>query len=139
MGCRPGAIFGLKKKSAQRPVGWTSADAGGLPPHGWAGRYDEIVQQRKPPCVLRLYAKQTQRAFVFPASHFASNGRDSSLRPMGVRFRLKADHDISRFPPTARVIFRGPKSSGMILGDNGEIGTSSAPPIHVGMTRSWLY
>jgi len=38
---------------------------------------------------------------------------------MGMRVRLKADYDISKFPPTAQVILQGLKAYGMILADNG--------------------
>jgi hypothetical protein len=114
-----GAIFDLKKKSAQRPMGWTSADAAGLPVMAGLARYDEIVEQGKLTHALRFSAQHTRRAFVYPASHFASRSQDSNLPPMGMRVRLKADYDISRFPPQARVILQGLKTYGMILGDNG--------------------
>ena len=114
-----GAIFDLKKKSPQRPIGWTSADAAGLPVMAGLARYDEIVEQGKLTHALRFTAPHTRRAFVYPASHFASRSQDSSLPPIGMRVRLKADYDISRFPPQARVILQGLKSYGMILADNG--------------------
>jgi hypothetical protein len=114
-----GAIFDLKKKSAQRPVGWTSTDAAGLPVLAGLARYDEIVEQGKLTHALRFSAPHTRRGFVYPASHFASGNRDSNVPPMGMRVRLKADYDISRFPPTARVILQGLQTYGMILADNG--------------------
>ena len=114
-----GAIFDLKKKSTQRPIGWTSSDAAGLPVMAGLVRYEEIVEQGKLPHALRFSAPHTRRAFVYPASHFASSSRDSNLPPMGMRVRLKADYDISRFPPAARVILQGLKTYGMILADNG--------------------
>jgi hypothetical protein len=114
-----GAIFDLKKNGAQRPIGWTSADAAGLPVMAGLARYDEIVGQGKLTHALRFSAPHTRRAFVYPASHFASSSQDSSLPPMGMRVRLKADYDISRFPPAARVILQGLKTYGMILADNG--------------------
>jgi hypothetical protein len=114
-----GAIFDLKKKSTQRPIGWTSADAAGLPVMAGLARYDEIVEQGKLTHALRFSATHTRRAFVYPASHFASSSSDSNLPPLGMRVRLKADYDISRFPPVARVILQGLKTYGMILADNG--------------------
>lgn len=114
-----GAIFDLKKKSAQRPLGWTSSDAAGLPILVGLARYEEIVEQGKLSHALRFTAPHTRRAFVYPASHFASSSLDSNLPPMGMRVRLKADYDISRFPPVARVILQGLKTYGMILADNG--------------------
>jgi hypothetical protein len=114
-----GAIFDLKRKSAQRPIGWTSADAAGLPVMAGLVRYDEIVEQGKLGHALRFSVPHTRRAFVYPASHFASNRQDANLPPMGMRVRLKANYDISRFPPVARVILQGLKTYGMILADNG--------------------
>src|SRR5687767_15270408 len=44
---------------------------------------------------LRFTVRQTQRGFVHPATHFASNSTNAALPPMGLRVRLKADFDIS--------------------------------------------
>jgi hypothetical protein len=38
---------------------------------------------------------------------------------MGARFRLKADYDISGFPPEMQVLLRAMKEYGIILADNG--------------------
>lgn len=114
-----GAIFDLKKKSTQRPAGWTSADAAGLPILAGLARYDEVVEQGKLTHALRFSVQHTRRAFVSPASHFASNNADVNLPPMGMRVRLKADYDISGFPAEARVILQGLKTYGMIVADNG--------------------
>jgi hypothetical protein len=38
---------------------------------------------------------------------------------MGMRVRLKANFDLSSFPPTARVILVALKKYGMIVADNG--------------------
>jgi hypothetical protein len=38
---------------------------------------------------------------------------------MGMRMRLKADYDISSFPPQAKVILTAMKNYGMIMADNG--------------------
>jgi hypothetical protein len=114
-----GAVFDLKKKSPQRPIGWTSADAAGLPVMVGLVRYDEIVEQGKLTHAIRFTAPHTRHAFVYPASHFASSNQNSDLPPMGMRVRLKADFDTSRYPPQARVILEGLKKYGMILADNG--------------------
>lgn len=82
-------------------------------------RYEEVVEQGKLTHALRFTAPRTRRAFVYPASHFASNSQDRNLPPMGMRVRLKADYDIFNFPPQARVILEGLKTYGMILADNG--------------------
>jgi hypothetical protein len=38
---------------------------------------------------------------------------------MGMRVRLKADFDVSPFPPAVQVILRALKKHGMIVADNG--------------------
>jgi hypothetical protein len=113
-----GAIFDLKKGNT-RPAGWTSADAAGLPVLPGLVRYDEAVEQGNIPHALRFTVVHSRRAYVSPAKHFASNSNDPHLPPMGMRVRLKADFDISAFPPTARVILTALKKYGMIVADNG--------------------
>jgi hypothetical protein len=47
---------------------------------------------------------------------------------MGMRFRLKADFDISGFSPTNQIILRALKKYGMILADNGSAWYMSGAP-----------
>jgi hypothetical protein len=63
--------------------------------------------------------KKTRRAYVAPATHFASEHTDENLPPMGMRVRLRADYDTSALPGTSRIILEGLKVYGMILADNG--------------------
>lgn len=113
-----GAIFDLKS-NRQRPAGWTSADAAGLPIFPGLARYDEVVQRGVVNHALRFTCRRTRRAYVAPARHFASRSTDPSLPPMGMRVRLRAGFDLTRFPPQARAILQGLKTYGMILADNG--------------------
>jgi len=113
-----GAIFNLKSNDL-RPAGWTSADAAGLPIFPGLVRYDEVMIQKEIRHALRFTCQRTRRAYVFPARHFASSFTDSNLPPMGMRVRLKADYDISGFPPSVQVILKALKKYGMILADNG--------------------
>ena len=113
-----GAIFDLTS-NALRPAGWTSADAAGLPIFPGLVRYDEAVEQREIRHALRFTCPATRRAYVHPARHFASNRTDASLPPMGMRVRLKADYDVSSFPPTVQVILNALKRYGMFVADNG--------------------
>jgi len=114
-----GAVFDLSRGSVQRRPGWTSADAAGLPVFAGLVRYDEAVERGKILHALRFTVQHTRRAFVSPATHWASRSNDENLPPMGMRVRLKADFDISTFPPTARVILQALKTYGMIVADNG--------------------
>ena len=54
-----------------------------------------------------------------PARHFASDLTDPDLPPMGMRFRLKASFDTSRFPRQSRIVLNALKRYGMIVADNG--------------------
>ncbi len=119
-----GAIFNLRS-NALRPAGWTSADAAGLPILPGLARYDEVQAALAPgglgyiPHALRFTVQNTQRAYIWPARHHASSNTSANVPPMGVRFRLKASYDISRFPPQSRVILRTLQLYGMIIADNG--------------------
>ena len=113
-----GAIFDLSSNTL-RPAGWTSADAAGLPVFPGLARYDEIVELGKLQHALRFTVRRTQRAYVLPARHFASNSTDPNLPPMGMRVRLKASFDTSKFPRLSQVLLQGLKTYGMLLADNG--------------------
>jgi hypothetical protein len=101
-----------------RPQGLSSADAAGLPIIPGLVRYDE-VQAGEIKHALRFTVRSTQKAYIAPASHYASSSTDPSLPPMGLRVRLKASKDISGFPPHTQVILRALKKYGMLLADNG--------------------
>ncbi|MEI8197941.1 MAG: hypothetical protein WCI73_18765 [Phycisphaerae bacterium] len=113
-----GAIFNLKINH-QRPAGWTSADAAGLPILPGLVRYEEIIEAKELTHAVRFTVVRSRRAYVAPATHFASRNNDPTLPPMGMRVRLKADYDLAGFPPAAQVILQGLKKYGMILADNG--------------------
>jgi hypothetical protein len=112
-----GAIFPLGS-DALRPADWTSADAAGL--HIFPGlvRWDE-VQAGAITHAIRFTAVQTDQSYLWPARHQAGVAADTSLPPMGARFRLKSSYDISRFSAQAQVILRAMQHYGLILADNG--------------------
>jgi hypothetical protein len=113
-----GAIFDLNSNRL-RPAGWTSTDAAGLPVFPGLVRYDEVVEQKTISHALRFTVKRSRHAYVHPARHFASRSNDPNLPPMGMRVRLKADYDISKFPASAQVILTALKKYGMFVADNG--------------------
>jgi hypothetical protein len=124
-----GAIWNLRSNHL-RPRGWTSADAAGLPILPGLARYDE-VKRGHIDHALRFTAARTQRGFVFPARHFASDLTDPNLPAMGQRLRLKRSFDLSHFPRQARIVLRALKRYGMILADNGSPWyVSGAPNSH---------
>ena len=101
-----------------RPERWTSADAAGLPIFPAIVRYDEVARGRVEHA-MRFTVRRTRRAYVYPATHFASRSEDPSLPRMGERFRLRRDFDVSTFPPHAQAILRGLQQYGMFVADNG--------------------
>ncbi len=121
-----GAIFDLSS-NALRPAGWTSADAAGLPILPGLVRYDEVAEGEIRHA-LRFTAPQTRRAYVWPARHYASSLTGAQYPPMGQRFRLRADFDISGFSEEVQVILQALKRYGMILADNGSAWFISGVP-----------
>jgi hypothetical protein len=91
-------------------------------------RYDEVMEQREIRHALRFTCPTTRRAYLAPARHWASSQSDPALPPMGMRVRLRADFDISGFPPEARVILTAMKRYGMLLADNGSAWYVSGAP-----------
>ena len=122
-----GAIWNLKENQV-RSAGWTSADAAGLPILPGLVRYDEVVEKGALEHAMRFTLAKSRRAYVPPASHWASSLNDDDLPPMGMRVRLKADYDTSGFGPEAKVILEALKKYGMILADNGSDNFISGAP-----------
>jgi hypothetical protein len=104
--------------NALRPIGWTSADAAGLPIFAGLARYDEVASGHIDHA-LRVTVNATQKGFVLPATHYASSSTDPNRPPMGLRLRLRADYDTSGFHGQSRVILEALKKYGLIVADNG--------------------
>ena len=121
-----GAIVDLRS-NALRPLGWTSADAAGLPILPGLVTVDEVLSGEIRHAI-RFTAPQTRRAFVWPARHYASSLTGTQYPRMGERFRLKASFDITPFPPDVQVILRAMKKYGIILADNGSAWYISGKP-----------
>lgn len=111
------SIFNLAS-NRQRPDGWTSSDAAGLPIFPSIVRYDEL-KRGKIEHALRATFKNTRRGYVYPATHYASRKTDPNLPRMGERFRLRKDFDTSKFSPEVRTILEALKRYGMLNADNG--------------------
>jgi len=115
-----GALFHLDS-NATRPAGWTSADAAGLPVFAGLARYEEAALG--PGGIrhaLRFTVQTSRRAYVPPASHWASSNTSVNLPPMGMRVRLKASFTIpAGFSAESRALLTAMKTHGMIVADNG--------------------
>jgi hypothetical protein len=112
-----GAEFDLSS-NALRPLGWTSADAAGLPILAGLVRYDEVAAGRVDHAIRVTFSK-TQRGYILPATHFASADTNPNLPPMGLRMRMRADVDISGLHGQALIVATAMKQYGFIVADNG--------------------
>ena len=112
------AIFDLTSNRL-RPDGWTSTDAAGLPVLPGLLRLEE-VKSGSIRHALRMTVPKSQRAYVWPARHYASKLDNGALPPMGLRLRLRKDVDLSGFSKDAQVILLALKRYGMFVTDNGQ-------------------
>jgi hypothetical protein len=106
------------RTGALRPERWTSADAAGLPIFPAVVRYDECARGLVEHA-MRFTVRKSRRAYVLPATHWASSNRHPNLPRMGERFRLKKSFDVSGFPPHVQAILKGLQTYGMFMADNG--------------------
>ena len=133
------SVFDLKTNRL-RPAGWTSADAAGLPIFPAVVRYDEL-QRGVVEHAMRVTVRRTRRAYVAPATHYASRYTNPEYPRMGERLRLRADVDLRGFSPNVQTILRGLQQYGMFVADNGiEWAISVAPdpripPMHEELRR----
>jgi hypothetical protein len=120
-----GAIWDLRS-NALRPETWTSADAAGLPILPGLARREEadngVIRH-----ALRITVPTTQRAYIHPATHWASSNTDPDQPPMGLRLRLKASYDISGLQGQARAVAQALKTYGALVADN-----AGSPRVYVG-------
>lgn len=113
-----GAVkFDLESNELRKDT-WTSADAAGLPIFPGLVRADEVAAGEIRHA-LRFTVPRTRKAYVWPGRHYASRSTDEALPPLGQRFRLRADFDISKFSKKNQVILQALKTYGMFLADNG--------------------
>eukprot|EP00698_Gefionella_okellyi_P025556 TRINITY_DN9407_c0_g1_i1.p1 TRINITY_DN9407_c0_g1~~TRINITY_DN9407_c0_g1_i1.p1 ORF type:complete len:3269 (-),score=859.42 TRINITY_DN9407_c0_g1_i1:37-8790(-) len=112
-----GAVFNLTSNK-YRPLGWTSADAAGLPIYAGLVRYAEVMSGEITHAV-RMTVQWSRRAYVKPATHYASFDNDVDLPPMGLRLRLKAAYNCDALSYESAVICRALKKYGAIVADNG--------------------
>ncbi len=111
------AVWDLEANE-QRPYTWTSADAAGLPIFPGLVRYDEVAAGHINHAI-RMTLQYSMQAFTPPASHWAATSSNPLAAPMGMRVRLKANFDISGYPPEDQVILTALKQYGAIMADNG--------------------
>lgn len=120
--CANGAAFNLSDPLLpQRPIGWTSADAAGLPIYPGLVRVDE-VSAGEVKHAIRFTSRRIRDAYAWPASHLITGqGGVGPYRPwMGLRARLSAAFKCSNlYTKEAQVICRAMQKYGLILADAG--------------------
>jgi hypothetical protein len=116
------------KTNSFRTLGWTSADAAGLPILPGLARPDEgLPVAQGGQGIIRHALRFTLpnavilNQYLFPASHTANPGNNtrSNQPPMGARFRLKSSVNISSMNPQAKIVAQALKDYGLIVADNG--------------------
>lgn len=122
-----GSVFDMQGGDHQRPLGWTSADAAGLPIFPGLARYDEMqnaIEKDGANATLghalrfTLSQANTAMSFVGMASHHADS--IDGAAPFGMHVRLKASFKIPASAPIeVKVLLNTLKKYGMILADNG--------------------
>jgi hypothetical protein len=110
-----GAVWDLGS-NAMRPIGWTSADAAGLPITPLLLRPDEILAGSIAHAIR--FTTHCTNGYIWPGSHNAGLC-STGFPPMGARFRLKSTFDISHFSANAQVVLRALQHFGLLLADNG--------------------
>jgi len=69
---------------------------------------------------LRFTVSSTRRAYVPPATHWASSNTSANVPPMGMRVRLKSSFVIpAGFSTESKAILQSMKTYGMFVADNG--------------------
>ncbi len=114
-----GALFDLGVPLiGQRPAGWTSADAAGLPIYPGLVTLEE-VRSGVIDHAIRITFDETRRGYLPPATHYASDSCNPDRPPTGLRLRLRAGYNLAGVSGDARVIATALKRYGVIVADNG--------------------
>ena len=113
-----GAIFNLNTNGL-RPAGETSGDAAGFPMFPALVRYDE-AERGMIEHACRLVVAKSRKAYIYPATHYASSITNTNYPAMGQRLRLKAGFVIpSGWTKEEKAVLLGLKKYGAMVADNG--------------------
>lgn len=128
----------------QRPLGWTSADAAGLPITPGLIKVAEIRAGRIDHAI-RFTSATASPGYAFPASHLVTMPNQPANAPwMGLRARLRASYACSSLvTAAARTVCTAMKTYGLILADvgtswyiGGEVRRSLGDAFHVCLPAS---
>ncbi|GAC1545457.1 MAG: hypothetical protein NVS2B9_12680 [Myxococcales bacterium] len=112
-----GAVWNVRS-GALRPDGWTSATAAGLPILAGLVKYEEVAEVGEIRHALIFSSPATAHAYVHPATHSSGTSSAPYAPPMGLRIRLRADFDLSRFSGASRLVLGALRKHGAFVTDN---------------------
>ena len=122
-----GAIFNLNTNGL-RPTGLTSGDAAGFPMFPALVRYDE-AERGMIEHACRLVVAKSLRAYIYPATHYASSITSGNYPAMGQRLRLKSSFVVpSGWTKEEKAVLAGLKKYGAMVADNGNYFSISVTP-----------
>lgn len=122
-----GAIFNLNTNGL-RPAGLTSGDAAGFPMFPALVRYDE-AERGMVEHACRLVVAKTLKAYLYPATHYASSITNGNYPAMGQRLRLKSTFTVpSSWTKEEKAVLAGLKKYGAMVADNGNYFSISITP-----------
>jgi hypothetical protein len=107
----------------------TSADAGGFPMAALLPTADEVAAGSVLHALRFILPNPSMKkeVYVHPATHAGGpESDDANAPPYGVRFRLKATFDETKFNAGERAILHAMKTFGMLLSDGGTIALTFA-------------
>jgi hypothetical protein len=105
--------------NALRTAGFTSADAAGLSVFAGLLKLSE-VDAGVINHAIRVTFNTTQAGYIHPATHFGgTSALGGSAPPMGLRLRLKASFDASKFSAPGKVVAKAMQTYGLIVADIG--------------------
>jgi hypothetical protein len=129
-----GAIWDLRS-NAQRPLGWTSADAAGLAILPGLVRYDEVAAG-KVEHAIRMTVPLSRRTYLWPASHYASSSTDPNRPAMGSGSGSRRRSTRARSPSRCGRSSWPSRPTGRSWPTTARPGTCRACPTNAGTTPS---
>ncbi len=122
-----GAIFNLNTNGL-RLAGQTSGDAAGFPMFPALVRYDE-AERGTIEHACRLVVAKSRKAYIYPATHYASSITNANYPAMGQRLRLKSSFVVpSGWTKEEKAVLAGLKKYGAMVADNGNYFSISVTP-----------
>ena len=102
-----------------RPLGWSSADAAGLPIFPGLVKFEEVIKKGVIDHALRFTVPNSRAAYSMPATHFAAVNPSVDSPWMGLRVRLNSSFNCTPLARASRIFCVALQKYGGICADNG--------------------